>query len=392
MDDRTAPNQYEKKLCKNGLVNPGETVWGTTDTAGVTWNRRDALCDRLAPLFARMQVSSLLFARPAEPYRTAIEFLARTAGGVVRPEDSETRMLLKDLPVIDSLSAAAAARALKDRKAAITQDGGILTCGSRSAAQAYVTFSSVCFAGFVKCFSDWLAAAKSGDFDADMEAAMARACAHLQPPPAFAKDLAAGPFEQKDQALAAIIEAGADLVDKRLVDSCFGNISYRIHQTIYISESGSFLDELENAITACPTDATRKDCPKASSELPAHGEIFRCTDHSAILHGHPVFAVIMSMDCDVSDCFHRGQCHRFCPRYREVDGIPVVAGEVGGGPYGLCTTVPKMIQEKNGAIVYGHGVFTGGETDFNAAMDRLVAIERRCRAAYFLNFDKEMGP
>lgn len=382
---------YDEKLCKNGLVAQGEALWGSRCADGISWNRPTASSDKLAPLFDRLPVSVLLTATPAEPYRTAIAFLARTSGAVICPRDSETRLFLGDLPVVDALDADALTGVLQHRRAVIVRDGRIVTCGPASAEQAYVTFSSVCFAGFVKFFSDLLAAAKSETFDFAMQTAMQQARRHCQPPPSFSNDLTRGPFDTETGVHSAIIEAGAALVEKRLVDSCFGNISYLLNDAVHISESGSFLDHLTDAIVACAKDAPPDACPGASSELPAHQEIFRCSDYRAIVHGHPVFAVIMSMDCDIADCRHRGQCHRYCPHYRSVEGVPVVSGEVGGGAYGLCTTVPKMIRDQQGAIVYGHGVFTGGKTDFNAAMAQLVAIERRCRRAYFNQIEKQTG-
>jgi ribulose-5-phosphate 4-epimerase/fuculose-1-phosphate aldolase len=89
------------------------------------------------------------------------------------------------------------------------------------------------------------------------------------------------------------------------------------------------------------------------------------------------------MDCDQDECPERGFCHLRCPRRRLAAGVPIVPGEVGTGRYGLCRTVPPVLQEHPAAIVYGHGVFAAGGEDFNDAFGRLLAIENGCREEYF---------
>lgn len=63
--------------------------------------------------------------------------------------------------------------------------------------------------------------------------------------------------------------------------------------------------------------------------------------------------------------------------------MPIVPGEVGTGPTGLCHTLPPAIAESGAALVHGHGVFTAGATDFNQAFARLLDTENRSRQRYF---------
>ena len=51
-----------------------------------------------------------------------------------------------------------------------------------------------------------------------------------------------------------MIEAGHQTVAYRLVDSYFGNISCRLGDTVYISQTGSSLDALAGCIDPCPLD------------------------------------------------------------------------------------------------------------------------------------------
>jgi ribulose-5-phosphate 4-epimerase/fuculose-1-phosphate aldolase len=93
--------------------------------------------------------------------------------------------------------------------------------------------------------------------------------------------------------------------------------------------------------------------------------------------------VILSLDCGRRDCPERGFCHLRCPERRFAGGVPIVPGEIGTGRYGLCRTVPPVLQDHPGVIVHGHGVFTAGGEDFNGAFGALLAIEQICRREYF---------
>jgi ribulose-5-phosphate 4-epimerase/fuculose-1-phosphate aldolase len=171
-------------------------------------------------------------------------------------------------------------------------------------------------------------------------------------------------------------------VEARLVDSFFGNISYRLGQTVFISQTASSLDELGGCIDACPLDGSSCVGLTASSEYSAHADILTRTENRSILHGHPKFSVILSMLCDDPDCPGRGRCHLECPKARSVKDIPIIPGEVGTGRFGLSRTLPPAIKGRRGAIVYGHGLFTVGRVDFRDAFANLIDIERTCLEEY----------
>jgi ribulose-5-phosphate 4-epimerase/fuculose-1-phosphate aldolase len=377
-----AYNAHENRLIQNGLVEPGGIVLGMAGEH-VSWNKFDTACAELEPLFKNLNIKSLLFARPAKPYDAIIDFLAETSGGIIYPQDSETRHFLSDLPVAESLTVDAIAPLLKQRNNVVIPHHGIVTCGAKTIEQAFVNFSSVCFACFVKFFSDYLKDARSGSVSQKQRAAYEAVVLHLDPPAALNQQLAQGPFATEQEMIASICEAGRKVVELRLVDSNFGNISYYYEDMLFISQTGSFLDSLEGHIVSCSLDEASPAPANASRELPAHLQIVRNTGCRAILHGHPKFSVILSMDCDNGSCEHQGECHLYCPKDRDACGIPVVSGEVGGGTHGLCHTVPKAVQDKSCVIVYGHGVFTIDQTDFNGALKRLIDIENQCRIEYF---------
>lgn len=375
---------YARRFAQSGLDPFGEALMAVAGPR-VTWNRDTAAeIPLLEPLFAMPEVKALIRLRPAEPYFSIINYLAGESGGTIYPRDCETRLFLQDLPVAGRMETAQLADRLKDRKSVLIADSGIVALSRRGLKQAFVTASSVCFACFVKFFGDLLHAKKTGKLsDADRRV-FESVRSSIQPTGQEPGPLARGPFPSEKTILPAIYEAGRRVVDLRLVDSCFGNISYCTDELLYISQSGAFLDDLKGRISACYNDPAARAPANASSELPAHLEIVRQTGARAILHGHPLFSVILSMDCDIPDCTYRGLCHQYCPYNRHACAhIPIVSGEVGGGTHGLCHSVPKALCRTPGVIVYGHGVFTCDATDFNGAMAKLLDIEGQCCREYF---------
>lgn len=385
-------DKYARKIIDAGLA-AEPLICGIDDE--VFWNRADDRIPILQEVLGGMNINSLIVAEPAEPYRTILRSLVGRYPRTITPGDCETRTFLHDLPVTASFSAAAILEQLLRRKSVIVADDRsvqVITFGTVSPEQAFVTLSSVLFSSFVLFFSEYLADCKAGGVTAGQERSFQAAVAHLDPPRARAPELRTGPFAAEEQVYAGLAEAGLATVRYRLVDSYFGNISYRLGDTIYISQTGSSLDELAGCIDPCPMDGSSSAGITASSELTAHSEIYCNTNNRAVLHGHPKFSVILSMDCDEQDCPERGRCHVKCVRERFINDIPVVPGEVGTGPTGLCHTLPPAIQGRRGAIVWGHGLFTVGRDDFNEAFCSLLALENMCREEYFRRVGGKVSP
>lgn len=379
--------KYAEKLVAAGFADAGAPLMGALD-AELVWNREDPARRLLTEVFAGLNIQSLLFCRPAEPYRTVIDYLAGTSDGTIFPEDTETRTFFHDLPVANAFAADKVIAALKERKCVIVPGQGVVTFGMVSPEQAFITFCSVCFCAFVKFFADFSRSVRRKDVKEQQEAAFRRAVAHLAPPLATPPPLKKGPFSSGDEVLSAMAEAGRATVTSHLVDSYFGNISCLLGKVLYVSQTGSSLDELEGCIDAVPLDGSSCAGITASSEFSAHRQIVLYTGRHVVLHGHPRFSVILSLDCDRQDCPERGFCHIRCPESRFAVGVQIVPGEIGTGRYGLSRTVPPALQDHRGVIVYGHGVFTAGREDFNGAFGELLAIENACREEYFRRIDR----
>jgi len=338
--------------------------------------------DLLKRVTCNLNRDVMLVCTPAEPYRTVIAYLTEKYGDVIYPGDYETRLLLSDLPVIPGNTEQALTSALRKRRGAVFQEGDVIVA-SRNLRMAYVTFSAICFACFVKFFSDYLHCSREGFIDDRFKKSFKTACKCLDPLSEFNNSLLKGPFTSVDDVLSAIGEAGKLTVASRLVDASFGNISFCKDKTLYITRTGTYLDELHGFIDAVDIESPDEVPATVSSEFPVHREIVMTTGRNAVLHGHPKFAVILSMACGIRDCIHRDSCQTMCPHERYVAGIPVVPGVSGTGPYGLCYTLPPAMKHCNTVIVYGHGLFAAGTGDFNEAYASLLSVERKCRLEYF---------
>ncbi|MBN1531438.1 MAG: rRNA adenine dimethylase, partial [Spirochaetes bacterium] len=224
--------KYERKLVEQGICDAGAPLIGGID-AETVWSRDGEEIAALRQVIAGMNINSILFARPAEPYFSILNALTahgRHPDGAIHPQDTESRTFLHDIPVVDRFSPEDVTGALRRRKSVIVRDRGIVAYGIVSPEQAFVTFSSVCFAAYVKLFTD-LASGR------DLSPGAAREYGDIvrRALPLYGDFIdgfagapaVTGPFAGQGRAIEAICEAGLLTVRSRMVDSFFGNISCR---------------------------------------------------------------------------------------------------------------------------------------------------------------------
>ena len=340
-----------------------------------------------ADVLSRLSCMGIVAAAPSLPFAS---YLLRRAGAgaeAIVPLDTETRTFLHDIPVarreeLAADPARAIAALLSNRKGVIAEGVGIVASGPVTLEQAYIHYSSVFHAAFVKYLLDAL---RDGFvLPGEEEAFREFRKEFLRPLTAEGLSFRAGPLDDPEEILSEICTVGRYTVQRGLVDSFFGNISFRTGGTIFISQTAASLDELAGCIDPVPMDNRSTTGITASSELLAHRRIYEATGARAVLHGHPKFAVAMSMLCEEKDCPVK-DCWKDCPNVRMLGDIPVVAGEIGAG--GLAVRVPPVIGAPGKAIVYGHGVFTTGKDGFEEAFRSMVDVENRCREEYFRRFD-----
>ena len=150
-----------------------------------------------------------------------------------------------------------------------------------------------------------------------------------------------------------ISRLGKKLIQAALTSSRFGNISLLDGDKIFITCTGSMLDELdEDGVVevdlrgSCPEDAI------ASSEICVHRAVYQCTSHQAIVHTHSsyVVAAFLLEAREVLPLDSEGRIF--------LGPMPIVAG--GMGSSALAIAVSSALQDHKACIARGHGVFAAG--------------------------------
>ena len=381
--------KYISKLEADCSVVPGKAAFAARDDEPVSAGDPD-LSELALSILSGSGSLAVVAAEPSLPWA---DFLVRRSADqedLIIPRDTETRTFLHDIPFLrkgdqSNPSAADIKRLLAKRKGVVAEGVGIIAAGAVTVEQAYINYSSIFHAVFVKYLSDLLR--EGFRLPGEEESFGEIRAKRFKPVSCNGLAFRRGPLEEREDILAEIAAVGRYTVERRLVDSFFGNISLCSGNTIYISQTAASLDELAGCIDPVPMDNSSTAGLTASSELPAHREIYLRSGAGVILHGHPKFAVVMSMLCDEESC-PITDCWRDCPKVRFLGDTPVVAGEIGAG--GLARRVPPVIAGPGKALVYGHGVFTIGRVDFEEAFRSMVEVENRCREEYLKLLDKKI--
>lgn len=374
--------KYVEKMLSDGSANPKRTAILARDDCLLRRGSKSLLPLGQA-VIERLNVVSLVLASPPLPLLELL--LGRTApdASVVTPQDTETRTFLHDIPIVrqheyDVENPQRLIELLGQRKGILVEGIGIMATGSVTVEQAYINYSSVYHALFVKLLLMLLN--DKAPPDAKELKQLQPLWSQLENPiPLQVEDLQAGPLQDKPTILAAMDQIGKRTVSLRLVDSFFGNISCRFGSQLFISQTGASLDELPGCIDRVPDDNSSTAGITASSELIAHRAIYERTGTGTILHGHPKFSVILSLFCQETGC-QITDCWKDCDTVRHLGSVPVVAGEVGAG--GIARRVPGVI-EGGIAVVYGHGVFATGANDFRQPLTAMIELENWCRHSYY---------
>lgn len=374
--------KYAGKLLADRSALPGRIAFAAHDDTVLSDGNPDLarLCERI---LSSLSCLGLVAARASLPFADYLVRRAKSGDTRIVPRDTETRTFLHDIPFLrrEDLQEDAPGRIsslLRNRKGMIAEGLGIVAGGTVTVEQAYINYSSVFHAVFVKYLLDLLT--EGFRLPGEQEAFESFRREWLQPLSAEGLAFRSGPLEEPEEIFKEVAAVGRYTVERGLVDSFFGNISCRSGGVIYISQTAASLDELPGRIDPVRTDNSSTTGITASSELLAHRRIYEESGARTILHGHPKFAVVMSMLCEEKGCPVK-DCWRDCEKVRLLGDTPVVAGEIGAG--GLAKRVPPVIAAPRKAVVYGHGVFTVGRTDFAEAFQAMVAVENWCRQEYF---------
>ncbi len=168
-----------------------------------------------------------------------------------------------------------------------------------------------------------------------------------------------------------IIKFGKKIVEQQLATSFFGNLSIRIGDDIFITKTGSMLDELSNDDVVKVHISNSSEWDRiASSELIVHRMVYKNTDAAAIMHTHSLYSTLMG-NTD--------------PYYLEIDTgevlpflnkVPIVSGK--SGSLELAMAVSKALKCYNLVIVKDHGVFAKGK-NLRECYVYVSALEHFCK-------------
>lgn len=385
MHDQIA--KYTAKLVHDGSVFPEQISFAAQDDCMISVGTPE-LATLAESLLTQLNCLALVVAPPQLPFAQLLLKRAGKDEHEIVPRDTETRTFLHDIPIVRATDLGSdlpkkLIPLLGSRKGIVVEGIGIIATGALTVEQAYINWCSVFHSTYIKYLEDLLADGFILPDEADL-------FTHFRTSmtiPLTADNLSfrQGPFTDKAVIYDEIALVGGYTVQRRLVDSFFGNISYTTGDLIYISQTASSLDELAGCIDPVPFTNSSTVGITASSELVAHRAVFETTGCRAILHGHPRFAVVMSMICAENEQCGISDCWKECAKVRLLGGTPVVAGEIGAG--GIAKRLPPVIGQTGSAIVFGHGVFSIGMTDFREAFQGLVDVENWCRTEYFRLLD-----
>ena len=174
-----------------------------------------------------------------------------------------------------------------------------------------------------------------------------------------------------------LIKFGRKIVQQGLTGSFFGNVSAREGEQLWISTTGSMLDELEHDLVQIHVKDPGPDDSRASSDLILHRAVYAGTAARYVFHGHAPYSVVLSLLHSAGD--------RLRPDDMEsrhmLKGIPVLDGDASRAE--LAPVLAETLADTPAAIVRGHGVFSRG-ADPVETFASLCAVEHACRVQYLV--------
>jgi len=185
-------DKYARKLVAAGLADEGAPLLGGLDVE-LLWNGPIAPAPSWRSSF-RASPSTLSSSPAAEPYRALSTTLPSMRPGPFVRAIAETRTFMHEIPVIHAFEAEKMITALKKRKSVIIPGHGIVAWGTVSPEQAFVSFSSICFACFVKFFADYLTHLRAGRVSEEEQRVLRQAVARLAPCPRSRPPSCQGPL------------------------------------------------------------------------------------------------------------------------------------------------------------------------------------------------------
>ncbi len=167
---------------------------------------------------------------------------------------------------------------------------------------------------------------------------------------------------------------GKKLLVQRLIDGASGNMSFRVGDEFYITKTGVMLDELDESSFVKMKIFSDEYDRSASSDQLIHREVYKNSNHKAVLHCHGVYAVVLSflknsvIPMDLEGRHFLGEVKVVIASYSTLKGAKVIA---------------EALKKSKAVIVRGHGIYCAGE-DLDEAYRLASYLEHSCELIYKL--------
>ncbi len=180
-----------------------------------------------------------------------------------------------------------------------------------------------------------------------------------------------------ERARTALIEAGRQLSDWKLVIASSGNLSMKVGPDVLVTGAGTHLDQLTNGdLVLIDTEGRVLDGPaQPTSETPLHLAVYAATGARAIAHTHATASAAIS--CVETEL---PPLHYMC---LQLGGpVPVAPYATYGSAELAQSVVAALGDNRSGALMANHGSITYGVGHPREALDqaceRLRVLEWLC--------------
>jgi len=182
-----------------------------------------------------------------------------------------------------------------------------------------------------------------------------------------------------------LIKFGKKIVRQHLAGAFFGNVSAREDEQMWISTTGSMLDELEHDLVQVHVKNPGPLDSRASSDLILHRAVYAGTAARYVFHGHPLYSVVLSLLHRAGDLLTPDDMES----RHLLKGIPILDGDASREE--LAPLLAKALLDTSAAVVRGHGVFARGANPVET-FACLCAVEHACRILYLVNVRNSLSP
>jgi L-fuculose-phosphate aldolase len=168
---------------------------------------------------------------------------------------------------------------------------------------------------------------------------------------------------------AALVAAGRQLAEHRLVVGTAGNLSIRLGDRVLVTPTGGHLGRLTSDMITVIEAASGAVCDgwlEPTSEVPLHLAVYRSTGAGAVAHAHAPASIAVGCTHDELPAVH----------YTTVllGGVVRVAGYAPFGSTELAANVVAALAGRHAALMRNHGSLACGD-DIEQACQRLELLE-----------------